>query len=85
MQFLSPKNKLLVPPSIVQSQTTQTVEVAEHSNVTVQCQASGHPKPSIVWRRDDGSPIRLNGIFQANERNSPETIKTTTDEPIVTR
>lgn len=36
-------------------------EVDEHSNVTIQCRASGHPKPTISWRREDGLPIKLNG------------------------
>jgi hypothetical protein len=36
-------------------------EVIEKSNVTLQCKASGHPKPTIGWRREDGEPIKLTG------------------------
>lgn len=36
-------------------------EVVEHSNVTIQCKANGHPRPTISWRREDGEPIRLSG------------------------
>lgn len=52
-----------MPPTIIESQTSQVTEVIEHSNVSIQCKANGHPKPTISWRRDDGIPIRLNGIF----------------------
>lgn len=54
-----------MPPKITEAQTTQVAEIAEHTNVSIQCKASGHPKPSISWRREDGSPIRLNGQYQS--------------------
>lgn len=52
---------LPVPPSIIPSQTSQMAEADEHANLTVQCRASGHPKPTVSWRREDGAPIKLNG------------------------
>lgn len=50
-----------VPPTIIESQSTRVADMVEHSDVALQCKANGHPKPTITWRRDDGSPIRLNG------------------------
>lgn len=35
------------------------VVVSEGSNASLSCQASGHPAPEIVWRREDNEPIRL--------------------------
>lgn len=62
-----------VPPRIIEAQTTQMAEIAEHFNVSIQCKANGHPRPSIVWRREDGQPIRLNGRFGGDStRNSLE-------------
>lgn len=50
-----------MPPNIIEAETSQVAEVAEHSNVSLQCKASGHPRPTISWRREDGEPIRLTG------------------------
>lgn len=52
-----------MPPTINESQTNQVVETTEHSNVNIQCKANGHPRPGVVWRRDDGTPIKLSGRF----------------------
>ena len=35
--------------------------VREGDNVTLSCDASGYPPPHIVWRREDGDDILLNG------------------------
>ena len=59
-----------VPPSIIEAQSSQAAEVAEHSNVSIQCKASGQPKPIVTWRRSDGAPIRLVGA--ATRNNSAE-------------
>lgn len=57
---------LKVPPTIVESQTSQAVDVIEHSNAIIQCKADGHPKVNISWRRDDGLPIKLKGIGRSS-------------------
>lgn len=33
--------------------------VAEASNVTLKCAATGSPQPTITWRREGGEPISL--------------------------
>lgn len=72
-----------MPPTIIEPQSTRVAEVAEHSDVSLQCKANGHPRPTITWRRDDGSPIRLGGRLvgaglisedQANQTLSPLSI-----------
>lgn len=37
------------------------VEAIEYTNVSIQCKADAHPRATITWRRDDGSPIKLRG------------------------
>lgn len=62
-----------MPPTIIESHTSQVVEANERANLSVVCKASGHPVPSIVWRRDDGAPIALvgrhNRTFNGNTEN----------------
>ena len=45
-------------------------EALESSNVSLQCKASGHPRPTIGWRREDGEPIKLRGDHVAAD-NEP--------------
>jgi len=49
-----------VPPDIDYLKTSKDVVVQEGENVTLVCKASGHPKPRITWRREDGENIIRN-------------------------
>lgn len=40
----------LVPPMILEGE--RVVQVKENATVTLECIASGNPKPMIVWKRD---------------------------------
>ena len=51
---------LAVPPNIDDSLSSSDVIVREGANVTLTCQATGYPQPTIKWKRDDGSNITLN-------------------------
>lgn len=35
--------------------------VREGDNVTLGCEAQGHPRPHVVWRREDGEDIMVKG------------------------
>ncbi|CAN7995506.1 unnamed protein product [Ixodes hexagonus] len=48
---------LLIPPSIVGSDTIQTLHVEEGKNYQLMCSATGQPSPVVTWRRQDGAPI----------------------------
>lgn len=48
---------LAVPPDIDDSRTSRDYTVTEGDNVTLTCEATGHPKPQILWRREDGHHI----------------------------
>lgn len=48
-----------VPPNILDYPTSADMVVREGSNVSLKCAASGSPKPTITWRREDGEAIPL--------------------------
>jgi len=45
------------PPTIVQGEMTQTVNVYEGDNVTLSCAATGYPTPNISWVRVNGGTL----------------------------
>lgn len=48
---------VLVPPTIIQGATTQTVTIDEFTNVNLSCDATGYPTPNISWVRVNGAPL----------------------------
>ncbi|XP_071449936.1 lachesin-like [Hetaerina americana] len=53
--------QVVVPPSIVDQETSGDMVVREGSNVTLVCKAVGYPEPYVMWRREDGEDISYNG------------------------
>ncbi|CAG0890010.1 unnamed protein product [Darwinula stevensoni] len=51
---------VVVPPEIVDTETSKDLIVRENSNVSLTCKASGSPPPSVYWERQDGAHITLN-------------------------
>ncbi|XP_044741845.1 lachesin-like [Chrysoperla carnea] len=52
--------QVVVPPSIIDKDTSTDMVVLESSNVSLTCKASGYPEPYVMWRREDGENIRYN-------------------------
>ncbi|XP_044002273.1 neurotrimin-like isoform X2 [Aphidius gifuensis] len=48
---------VVVPPDIIDNETSTDIIVRENSNVTLRCSARGSPTPNITWRREDGNEI----------------------------
>ncbi|XP_060646690.1 neurotrimin [Drosophila nasuta] len=48
---------VVVPPDIVDYQTSQDVVRSSGQNVTLTCSATGVPLPTITWRREENSPL----------------------------
>ena len=46
-----------VPPSIIDSRTTNDLIVRERERVNLTCEARGYPEPQILWKREDGKHI----------------------------
>ena len=51
-----------VPPSIVDSHSSNDLVVREKELVNLTCEAQGYPQPQILWRREDGRPIMASGM-----------------------
>ena len=50
-----------VPPSIIDSRSTNDLVVREKEKVNLTCEARGYPEPKIIWRREDGKAIMASG------------------------
>ncbi|XP_044599452.1 neurotrimin-like isoform X2 [Cotesia glomerata] len=53
---------VVVPPDIIDHETSTDMIVREGSNVTLRCSATGSPSPNITWRREDSK------MFLANDQ-----------------
>ncbi|KAF4532671.1 hypothetical protein B566_EDAN002906 [Ephemera danica] len=53
--------QVVVPPSILDRETSSDMVVREGSNVSMTCKATGYPEPYVMWRREDGEDINYNG------------------------
>ncbi|CAH1121490.1 unnamed protein product [Ceutorhynchus assimilis] len=53
--------QVVVPPSIIDRETSSDMVVLESTNVSLTCKATGYPEPYVMWRREDGEDIRYNG------------------------
>ncbi|KYQ52467.1 Protein CEPU-1 [Trachymyrmex zeteki] len=51
--------RTIVPPDILDYDTSTDMVVMEGRNVTLRCAATGSPAPNITWRREDGQQIQL--------------------------
>ncbi|CAL4117241.1 unnamed protein product, partial [Meganyctiphanes norvegica] len=50
---------VVIPPDIINDDTSGDVMVPEGSSVMLQCRARGFPEPRVEWRREDGKPLVL--------------------------
>ncbi|XP_073992562.1 lachesin-like isoform X2 [Rhodnius prolixus] len=53
--------QVVVPPRILERDSSTDLVVRETSDVTLQCRAQGYPDPYVMWRREDGRDINYNG------------------------
>lgn len=52
-------NIFIVPPDIINEDSSTDIAVQEGEDATLTCRATGHPPPRVVWRREDGEPILM--------------------------
>ncbi|XP_066990284.1 lachesin-like [Macrobrachium rosenbergii] len=50
---------VVVPPDIIDKESTGDLTIREGQDVILTCRAKGHPPPNIVWRREDNKEIVL--------------------------
>ena len=48
---------MVIPPDIVNEETSGDMMVPEGGSAKFICKAGGYPKPKIVWRREDNREI----------------------------
>jgi len=48
---------VVVPPDIVNEDTSGDVMVPEGGTVKLTCRARGYPTPHVLWRREDNAEI----------------------------
>ncbi|XP_065204686.1 lachesin-like [Planococcus citri] len=53
--------QVLVPPKIIEDETSSDMVVRELNDVVLQCKATGYPEPYVMWRRGDGNDFNYNG------------------------
>ncbi|KAJ0178851.1 hypothetical protein K1T71_005626 [Dendrolimus kikuchii] len=53
---------VLVPPDIVDSDSSGEVIIHEGDNVSLHCAASGTPQPLITWRREDSAQMTVAAV-----------------------
>ncbi|XP_042859449.1 lachesin-like, partial [Penaeus japonicus] len=53
------RHKQLLPPDIIDRESSGDLTVREGQDVNLTCRAKGHPTPNIVWRREDNQKIVL--------------------------
>jgi hypothetical protein len=51
--------EVVIPPDFIPEETSGDVMAPEGSTVKLTCNARGHPKPSIIWRRENEYNITL--------------------------
>ena len=61
---------MVIPPDIVYEETSGDMMVPEGGSAKLVCKAKGHPKPKIVWRREDGSEIILRGLQSTKSKGA---------------
>ncbi|KAA0199718.1 hypothetical protein HAZT_HAZT010372, partial [Hyalella azteca] len=58
--------EVIVPPNIVDGETSGDVEVGEDSPSSLHCHATGYPAPTVRFKREDGILIRRGGANGAS-------------------
>ena len=57
---------------ILQQKENADIVAREGDNVTLACDAKGHPRPQVVWRREDKEDILVNGRKGSSREKSME-------------
>lgn len=49
--------EVVIPPDIINEETSSDMMVPEGGSAKLVCKARGFPKPKVVWKREDGREI----------------------------
>lgn len=60
--------EVVIPPDIISEETSGDLMVPEGGSAKLVCKARGHPKPKVVWRREDAGDIIARGGPQGKSK-----------------
>ncbi|KAK9293995.1 hypothetical protein QLX08_011240 [Tetragonisca angustula] len=71
--------EVLIPPDIVDDESANGMVTHEGGEVKLKCNATGSPKPTVTWKREDGRNIilRVDGQKQSLKTYVGETLELT--------
>ncbi|XP_017893335.1 lachesin [Ceratina calcarata] len=64
--------EVMIPPDIIDDESSQGMVTNEGGNVKLKCVATGTPKPTVTWKREDGRNIILREDGQKQSLKSYE-------------
>ncbi|KAF8793727.1 Lachesin like protein [Argiope bruennichi] len=71
---------VVVPPDIIEEQSSSDMFAREGTDVQLKCAAKGRPEPKLTWRREDYKPVGiLIAVFKDSFHN--EVIRMADDPP----
>lgn len=50
---------VVIPPDIMDDDSSNGLVAHERGNIRLKCVATGTPKPTVTWKREDGRSISL--------------------------
>ncbi|XP_071540302.1 lachesin-like [Panulirus ornatus] len=65
---------VVVPPDIIDRESSGDLTVREGQDVTLTCRAKGHPPPRIIWRREDNQNIILDSSKTGHGRGEGDDV-----------
>ncbi|XP_050700995.1 neurotrimin-like isoform X2 [Eriocheir sinensis] len=71
MRFKQGYVDVVVPPDIIDKDSSGDITVREGQDVTLTCRAEGHPPPNITWRREDNKDIILHNNQRGRTTGRP--------------
>lgn len=51
--------EVVIPPDIMDDESADGMVTHEGGNIRLRCVATGSPKPTVIWKREDGRNIIL--------------------------
>ncbi|XP_076166243.1 dpr-interacting protein lambda [Ptiloglossa arizonensis] len=71
--------EVVIPPDIMDDESADGMVTHEGGNIRLRCVATGSPKPTVIWKREDGRNIilREDGQKQPKKNHTGETLELT--------